>query len=125
MAARSPRRRRRRPEQRRRSTPASASASRASPNPLDPRSGHIPGARSLPCRENLDVDDRVLAVEQLREKFAAVGISGDEPVVSYCGSGVTACHNLLTIEHAGLGQGRLFPGSWSQWSADAERPVET
>ena len=95
------------------------------PNPLDLRSGHIPGARSLPCRENLDADDRVLGVEQLREKFAAVGISGDEPVVSYCGSGVTACHNLLTIEHAGLGQGRLFPGSWSQWSADEERPVET
>ena len=92
---------------------------------LDPRFGHIPGARSLPCRENLDADGRFLPVEQLRAKLADVGITGSEPVVSYCGSGVTACHNLLAIEHAGLGEGRLFPGSWSQWSRDPSRPIET
>jgi thiosulfate/3-mercaptopyruvate sulfurtransferase len=94
-------------------------------DPLDPRFGHIPGARSLPCRENLAPDGRFLPVEELRAKLAEVGITGDEPVVSYCGSGVTACHNLLAIEHAGLGGGRLFPGSWSQWSRDPDRPIET
>jgi thiosulfate/3-mercaptopyruvate sulfurtransferase len=92
---------------------------------LDPRFGHIPGARSLPCRENLAPDGRFLPVEALRAKLADVGITGDEPVVSYCGSGVTACHNLLAIEHAGLGGGRLFPGSWSQWSRDPDRPIQT
>jgi thiosulfate/3-mercaptopyruvate sulfurtransferase len=95
------------------------------PDTLDPRFGHIPGARSLPCRENLAPDGRFLPVEQLREKLAEAGITGNEPVVSYCGSGVTACHNLLAIEHAGLGAGRLFPGSWSQWSRDPGRPIET
>ena len=95
------------------------------PDTLDPRFGHIPGARSVPCRENLAADGRFLPVEELRAKLAEVGITGDEPVVSYCGSGVTACHNLLAIEHAGLGTGRLFPGSWSQWSRDPDRPIET
>lgn len=93
------------------------------PDGIDPRSGHIPGARSLPCREHLGDDGRLLPVAALRERLAAVGIDGAAPVVSYCGSGVTACHNLLVIEHAGLGQGRLYPGSWSQWSHDAARSV--
>jgi thiosulfate/3-mercaptopyruvate sulfurtransferase len=92
---------------------------------LDPRFGHIPGARSLPCRENLAADGRFLDTATLREKFAEAGITGTEPVISYCGSGVTACHNLLALEHAGLGGGRLFPGSWSQWSRDPSRPLET
>lgn len=95
------------------------------PDGIDPRAGHIPGARSLPCRESLDADGRLLPVEALRERLAGVGINGTAPVVSYCGSGVTACHNLLVIEHAGLGTGRLYPGSWSQWSHDAARPVAT
>ena len=95
------------------------------PDPLDVRFGHIPGARSLPCRENLAPDGRLLEREALCAKLGAVGIDGGAPVVSYCGSGVTACHNLLVIEHAGLGTGRLFPGSWSQWSRDPERPIET
>jgi thiosulfate/3-mercaptopyruvate sulfurtransferase len=94
------------------------------PDALDPRAGHIPGARSLPSRENLDETGRLLPVEALRERFAAVGITGpDAEVVSYCGSGVTACHNLLALEHSGLGVGRLYPGSWSQWSRDPSRPV--
>jgi thiosulfate/3-mercaptopyruvate sulfurtransferase len=54
-----------------------------------------------------------------------VGIENGVDVVSYCGSGATACHNLLVMEHAGLGSGRLFPGSWSQWSRDPSRPVES
>jgi thiosulfate/3-mercaptopyruvate sulfurtransferase len=91
---------------------------------LDPRAGHIPGARSLPCRENLTPDGRFLPVPELRERFAAVGVSAGVPVVSYCGSGVTACHNLLALEHAGLGVGRLYPGSWSAY-AHTDRPAAT
>jgi thiosulfate/3-mercaptopyruvate sulfurtransferase len=92
---------------------------------LDPRFGHIPGARSVPCRENLTADGHFLPVEELRAKFGEAGITGNEAVISYCGSGVTACHNLLALEHAGLGSGRLFPGSWSLWSRDPDRPLET
>jgi thiosulfate/3-mercaptopyruvate sulfurtransferase len=95
------------------------------PDGIDPRAGHIPGARSLPTREHLAADGRLQPVDELRARLASVGIDGDAPVVSYCGSGVTACHNLLVIEHAGLGLGRLYPGSWSQWSNDASRPVAT
>lgn len=93
--------------------------------PMDPRAGHIPGAHGLPARENVDGRGRLLPVEALRRRFEEVGVGGGEPVVSYCGSGITACHHLLAIEHAGLGQGRLYPGSWSQYSHDASRPVAT
>ncbi|MEU4219399.1 sulfurtransferase [Actinoplanes sp. NPDC026623] len=92
--------------------------------PIDPRAGHIPGARSVPCRENLAADGRFLAVPALRERFASAGVTDGADVVSYCGSGVTACHNLLALEHAGLGVGRLYPGSWSQYSA-TDRPAAT
>lgn len=95
------------------------------PDPLDPRSGHIPGARSVPTREHLDARGRIATPEQLRETFAQAGIVPGTPVISYCGSGVTACHNLLALERAGLGPGRLYPGSWSQWSRDPTRPVAT
>jgi thiosulfate/3-mercaptopyruvate sulfurtransferase len=95
------------------------------PDGIDPRPGHIPGARSLPTREHNGPDGRLRDLEALRERFAAVGIGARTEVVSYCGSGVTACHNLLVLEHAGLGPGRLFPGSWSQWSRDPSRPAET
>ncbi|MEA2269839.1 MAG: thiosulfate/3-mercaptopyruvate sulfurtransferase [Solirubrobacteraceae bacterium] len=95
------------------------------PDPIDFRAGHIPGARSLPCRANLDPSGRFLPVAELRRRLADVGVGPSTPVVSYCGSGVTACHNLLAIEHAGLGAGRLYPGSWSQWSHDVARPVAT
>src|SRR4051794_27315780 len=96
------------------------------PDPIDARAGHIPGARSLPCREHLTGGDlRLLPLSELRARLIAAGIDGSAPVVSYCGSGVTACHNLLVIEHAGLGAGRLYPGSWSQWSAAPGRPVAT
>ncbi|MBG0563385.1 sulfurtransferase [Actinoplanes aureus] len=95
---------------------------RGDAEPVDPRPGHIPGARNLPCRENVDADGRFLPVERLRERFAAVGADGTTDVISYCGSGVTACHNLIALEHAGLGTGRLFPGSWSQYS-HTDRPA--
>ena len=92
------------------------------PDDLDPQAGHIPGALSVPCRENLAADGRLLPVEELR---ARLDFGPGADVISYCGSGVTACHNLLAMEQAGLGPGRLFPGSWSQWSRDPARPVQT
>ena len=92
------------------------------PDDVDPQAGHIPGARSVPCRENLDGDGRLLPLADLRARFEFPD-AGE--VISYCGSGVTACHNLLAMEQAGLGPGRLFPGSWSQWSRDPDRSVQT
>ncbi|MCW3013758.1 MAG: putative thiosulfate sulfurtransferase [Solirubrobacterales bacterium] len=91
--------------------------------PIDPRAGHIPGARNLPCRENVDGTGRILPVAELRRRFADVGAEDGTSVVSYCGSGVTACHTLVLLEHAGLGHGRLYPGSWSQYSHAAARPI--
>ncbi len=92
--------------------------------PVDARAGHVPGARSVPCRENLYASGRLLPVEELRRRFTAAGVEPGRPVVAYCGSGVTACADLLALEHAGLGRGRLFPGSWSQYAA-TERPAAT
>ncbi len=87
---------------------------------LDPRAGHLPGAVNVPCRENLDGAGRLLPAEQLAERLSVV----EEGWASSCGSGVTACHNLLVAEHLGLPPGLLFPGSWSQWAA-TDRPLET
>jgi thiosulfate/3-mercaptopyruvate sulfurtransferase len=92
--------------------------------PVDPRPGHIPGARNLPCRSNLGADGAFLPVAELRKRFEALGVGSGAEVVSYCGSGVTACHNLLALEHAGFTPGRLFPGSWSQYS-HSDLPVAT
>jgi thiosulfate/3-mercaptopyruvate sulfurtransferase len=89
---------------------------RGEQEPVDPRAGHIPGARSLPCRENLREDGTFLPVEELRRRFQALGVRSGQDLVSYCGSGVTACHNLLALEHAGFEPGRLYAGSWSQYS---------
>jgi thiosulfate/3-mercaptopyruvate sulfurtransferase len=94
------------------------------PDPVDPRSGHIPGAKNVPTREHLDSHGLMASPEELQRTFSAAGIEPGTPVISYCGSGVTACHNLLALERAGLGPARLFPGSWSQWSRDPNRPIE-
>jgi thiosulfate/3-mercaptopyruvate sulfurtransferase len=94
------------------------------PDPLDPRPGHVPGARSLPCREHVGPDGRLLPASVLRPLFAQAGVVPGAPVVAYCGSGVTACHDLLVMEHLGLGSGRLYPGSWSQYASDPDRAVE-
>ncbi len=94
--------------------------------PIDPVAGHIPGAVSAPFTENLDADGCFLPPEALRARFEA--LLGDVPperTICYCGSGVTAAHNLLALAHAGLGEVLLYPGSWSHWIADPERPVET
>ncbi|MGY5764220.1 sulfurtransferase [Brachybacterium sp. DNPG3] len=93
--------------------------------PVDPRAGHIPGAVNLPYAGNLDADGRFLSPEQLRDRFAAAGADVDREVIVYCGSGVTASHDVLALEHAGFTKVRLFPGSWSQWSADPSRPAAT
>ena len=97
---------------------------RGESEPVDPRAGHIPGARSLPCRENLAADGTFRSPAELRRRFESVGVRSGQELVSYCGSGVTACHNLLAAEHAGLRPGRLFPGSWSQYS-HTDRPGAT
>ncbi|GAB2851708.1 sulfurtransferase [Actinocorallia aurea] len=94
-------------------------------DPVDPRPGHVPGARNAPCRENLDAAGRLLAPDAVRARFADAGVTTAENLVSYCGSGVTACHNLLSLEHLGLGRGRLYVGGWSAYGADASRPAET
>ena len=93
---------------------------------LDPVGGRIPGARNRYFRDNLDASGRFKSPEALGEEFGTVlGPAGAENVVSYCGSGVSACHNLLAMEVAGLRGARLYPGSWSEWCADPSRPVES
>jgi thiosulfate/3-mercaptopyruvate sulfurtransferase len=95
--------------------------------PLDPVAGHIPGARNAPFSGNLGADKRFLEPRLLRDRFIALlGVDAQpDTVVHSCGSGVTACHNLLAMEIAGLSGSRLFPGSWSQWVDDPARPVAT
>ena len=90
--------------------------------PLDKRAGHIPGARSRFFKDNLDVQGRFKPAGELRAAFAAFGAAPAQ-VVHQCGSGATACHNLLAMEAAGLPGSALYPGSWSEWSADPKRPV--
>lgn len=89
---------------------------------IDPRAGHIPGALSASWADNLDGDGRFRKPGELRERFAA---AADRPAIAYCGSGITACHNLLAMELAGITGTALYPGSWSQWGADPARPAET
>lgn len=90
--------------------------------PLDPVAGHIPGALNRFFKDNLQPDGRFKPAEQLKREFEAL-IDTERPVVHMCGSGVTACHNLLAMEVAGLGRSRLYPGSWSEWCSDPSRPV--
>jgi thiosulfate/3-mercaptopyruvate sulfurtransferase len=90
--------------------------------PIDPRAGHIPGALSAPFAENLGPDGRFLPRDVLAARYAALGAGAAEQVVCYCGSGVTAAHNLLAMHLAGY-EGLLYEGSWSDWSADPARPA--
>jgi len=93
---------------------------------LDPVGGRIPGSRNRYFRDNLDASGRFKSPEALEKEFGTVlGPAGAENAVSYCGSGVSACHNLLAMEIAGLRGARLYPGSWSEWCADPSRPVES
>jgi len=97
---------------------------RGEQEPIDPVAGHIPGAVNAPFAENLTPDGTFRPSEQLRQRFEALlGDVPSERVVCYCGSGVTAAHNLLAMAHAGLPGARLYAGSWSEWITDPRRPV--
>ena len=87
--------------------------------PVDPVAGHIPGAHCRPFQGNLDDAGRFLPAAQLRERFASLA----DHAVCYCGSGVTAAHNVLAMRLAGFGEPALYPGSWSEWISDPERPI--
>lgn len=91
--------------------------------PLDPVGGHLPGAVQRFFKDNLQPDGHFKSAQALKEGFLALGAGASMPVVHQCGSGVTACHNLLAMTHAGLSGGVLYPGSWSEWCADPARPV--
>lgn len=92
--------------------------------PMDPVAGHIPGALNRPNAQNLQPDGRFKHAEHLREEFTAL-LGGRSPaqIVHQCGSGITACHNLFAMELAGLRGSVLYPGSWSEWCSDPQRPV--
>lgn len=92
--------------------------------PIDRVAGHIPGAINRCWKDNLDSEGLFLSADELRLQFTTLFKETPPQRVSvYCGSGVTACHNLLAIKHAGLEMGRLYAGSWSEWCADPSRPV--
>ncbi len=96
---------------------------RGETEPIDPRAGHVPGAYNLPFEENFGPNDRFLPLADLRARFEAASVDGDS--VFYCGSGVTACNNILAAEAAGLPRPKLYVGSWSGWSSDPERAAAT
>ncbi|OGO29748.1 MAG: 3-mercaptopyruvate sulfurtransferase [Chloroflexi bacterium RBG_16_54_18] len=91
---------------------------------IDPVAGHIPGARNVPYHNNLDETGRFRSRDRLRRQYLdLISATGSQQVVFYCGSGVTACHDLLAYYHAGLGEARLYPGSWSEWITSDLRPA--
>ena len=92
--------------------------------PIDPVAGHVPGAVSAPTSANVDADGRFLPADRLRERFAALGARDGAPVGVYCGSGVTAAHEVLALAVAGI-DAALYAGSWSDWVSDPDRPVRT
>jgi thiosulfate/3-mercaptopyruvate sulfurtransferase len=95
---------------------------RGETEPVDPRAGHIPGARSAPTTGNLDPSGRLRSATELADRFAALGMTPERSVGVYCGSGVTAAHEVAVLAGQGIAAA-LYPGSWSQWSADPDRPA--
>lgn len=93
--------------------------------PIDPKAGHIPGARSAPFAGNLNADGTLKSADELRERYNALGAAQAEQIVCYCGSGVTAAHDVLALYLAGYSDAKLYEGSWSDWSSDPSRPVAT
>ena len=109
------------------STRVPAQRYRGESDPIDPRAGHIPGALQRALQRTTSPADPLPVFRtpaELRARYEALGRGSREPPIVYCGSGVTACHDLLALELAGL-RGRLYAGSWSEWSADAQLPVAT
>ena len=97
---------------------------RGEQEPIDPVAGHIPGAVNRPFQQNLDSEGLFLSAEALRNQFKTlIGSKSPNQVVHMCGSGVTACHNLLAMELAGLTGSKLYPGSWSEWIRNKNRPI--
>jgi thiosulfate/3-mercaptopyruvate sulfurtransferase len=92
--------------------------------PIDPIAGHIPGAINLPFAENIDDCGKFLPKEKLITRFSGQHIAREKPPIFYCGSGVTACHNILAYTHAGFGMARLYAGSWSEWITDTNHPIQ-
>lgn len=90
--------------------------------PIDPKAGHIPGAKSAPAPGDLDGNGRFLSAARLRERYTALGVREDTPVGVYCGSGVHAAHAAIALTIAGF-RPALFPGSWSQWTNHPDRPI--
>ena len=90
---------------------------RGDEEPVDPVAGHIPGALSMPLTGNLNADMTFMAPSRLRERFRSAGINDSRHVISHCGSGVTACHNILAMVVAGMPPPELYVGSWSDWSS--------
>lgn len=97
---------------------------RGASEPVDPRAGHIPGALSAPTADNLSPDGRFLPADELRRRFDALGVGAESEVAVYCGSGVTASHEIAALAVAGY-DAALYSGSWSQWSHDPARPAAT
>jgi thiosulfate/3-mercaptopyruvate sulfurtransferase len=91
---------------------------------IDPVAGHIPGAKNRVFKDNLQGDGKFKTADQLRSELTAL-IKSPETTIMQCGSGISACHNLLAMEVAGLSGALLYPGSWSEWSSDPSRPVAT
>ncbi|MDT0266627.1 sulfurtransferase [Streptomyces sp. DSM 44915] len=97
---------------------------RGEEEPVDPRAGHIPGALSAPASDHLDPAGRFRPATELAAHFAALGVRRDQRVAAYCGSGVTAAHTVAALAVAGF-EAALFPGSWSAWAGDPNRPIAT
>ena len=99
---------------------------RGDAEPIDKVAGHIPGAINVPFLENLDASGTFKSASELAARFreASGGVAPDH-LIAYCGSGVTACQNLVAMEHAGIKGAKLYPGSWSEWSSDPSRPMTT
>ena len=89
------------------------------------RSGHIPGSASLPYTDLLNADGTFRSPEAIRDRFAQAGVTADRPIVTSCGSGVTACILTLGLRLAGLPEGAVYDGSWTEWGGRSDTPVET
>jgi thiosulfate/3-mercaptopyruvate sulfurtransferase len=98
---------------------------RGEAEPIDPVAGHIPGAVNLPGASLLDATGHLLDGAALRERFRQAGVREGTEVGAYCGSGVSAAHEVLALEAAGIPGGALYAGSWSEWIRDSSRPVAT